>query len=456
MCLAVFDHSLPQLLPRPEVRIEHLIVRECRIAALLDPKIAICWEPSKPSNVRDQLFKQTLISERVLKSIRREACFLYGFAPPCPVFAPPIVIPDSSDLLEAVAAQSVSAVRLGSSTNLIQDVLFVHLKERLHLSVPSVEEHGLDVFHGCSRLSGLGTHQRKPRNTAKDSGLNSGRLVRRKAHVFHFSNCPRLVAVQFLLMRCKDWAMESSSIWIKFRRATEHLEALKKTIAIDVASYGERHTVTDGSGKERLDLLEPTPLIALFAGEFIYQLRSTLDHLAFDLVQQNLAGANLPVNWEQDCAFPIWCDPLKPGQKTPLPIGTFKRLPGITTEAHTLIERVQPYYPPGTGSVNNYLRLLNALSNIDKHRRFALTRTRAIVRHRVIYASGITGDGWVTLDNGEEVPTLYGDERDPIVDVERRTTLTIAFDERLALGDATTVPVDTLLEGMLPQMCGKK
>ena len=243
--------------------------------------------------------------------------------------------------------------------------------------------------------------------------------------------------------------MEPSSIWIKFRRATEHLEALKKTIAIDVASYGERHTVTDGSGKERLDLLEPTPLIAMLAGEFVYQLRSTLDHLAFDLVQRSTNAATSPPRWEQDCAFPIWCDPLKPGQTTPLPFGTFKKLPGIPLDAHRIIEKVQPYYPRGTGSVNNYLKLLNTLSNIDKHRRFALTRTRAIVRHRVIYASGVTGDGWVTLDNGEEVPTLYGDERDPIVDVERRTTLTVAFDERLALGDATTVPVDTLLEGML-------
>src|ERR1017187_4230889 len=164
--------------------------------------------------------------------------------------------------------------------------------------------------------------------------------------------------------------MESLSIWMKFKRAVEHLEALKNAIAQDVASYGDRFTIK-ADGKETIDVLEPTPLISLHAGELIYQLRSSLDHVAFDLVNLNWSQIALPANWQEDCAFPIWCDPLKPGQTPPLPYGVFKRLPGIPVQAHTLIKSVQPYY--SIGSANNSLRLLNTLSNIDKHRRFALT-----------------------------------------------------------------------------------
>ena len=251
--------------------------------------------------------------------------------------------------------------------------------------------------------------------------------------------------------------MESLSIWLKFKRAIEHLEAIKDAIAQDVASYGNRFT-RKADGKETLDLFEPTPLISLFAGEFIYQLRSALDHVAFDLVQMNKGGVTLPTDWQEDCAFPIWCDPLKAGQTAPLPYGTFKKLPGIPIQAHTLIERVQPYYPPhvtGPGSPNVSLRMLNNLSNIDKHRRFALTTTRAKVRHRVIFKSGFTGESLNTLDHGAEISTPYAGEDDPIVDVERSTTLTIAFDERDALGDTSGVPIDDLLESILGDVWGK-
>jgi hypothetical protein len=248
--------------------------------------------------------------------------------------------------------------------------------------------------------------------------------------------------------------MESLSIWLKIKRAIEHLEALKDAIAQDVSSYGDNF-IRKADGKETLDLLEPSPMISLLAGEFIYQLRSALDHTAFDLVQMNKGNIVLPTDWQEGCAFPIWCDSLKPGQKTPLPYGTFKKLPGIPVQAHTLIEKVQPYYPSGTGSINTSLGMLNKLSNIDKHRRFALTRTRAKVRHRVIFKSGFRGESINTLDHGAEIPPPYAGEDDPIVDVERSTTLTIAFDERDMLGDASGVPIGDLLEEIFSDVWGK-
>ena len=245
--------------------------------------------------------------------------------------------------------------------------------------------------------------------------------------------------------------VEAESISFKLIRATQHLEAIKSAITQDAATYGDRFIVK-ADGKETLDLLEPTPLIAMLAGEFIYQLRSTLDHLAFDLVKVNSDGVVLPLKWEEDCMFPIWTDPLKPGQTTPFPYGKFKGLPGIPVDAHTIIERVQPYYPPGTGAINTSLRLLNNLSNIDKHRRFAITVTRAQIRHDLIFKSGYTGYSIETLEHGAEIPTPYAGEEDPIVEVERSTSLRVAFNEKDALGAASGVPIDDLLETILKEV----
>jgi hypothetical protein len=231
----------------------------------------------------------------------------------------------------------------------------------------------------------------------------------------------------------------------------EHLASIKSTVAQDAATYGDRFTVK-ADGKETIDLLEPTPLISMLAGELIYQLRSALDHLAFDLVQMNRSGIAFPANWEENCMFPIWTNPLKPGQKPPLPYGTFKRLPGIPIDVHTIIERVQPYYPAGTGAINTSLKLLNNLSNIDKHRRFALTVTRAQIRHNLIHKSGVTGYSIETLEHGAEISMPYAGEDDPIVEVERSTTLAVAFNERNALGDASGVPIDHLLEMILSEV----
>ncbi len=190
----------------------------------------------------------------------------------------------------------------------------------------------------------------------------------------------------------------------------------------------------------------------MLAGELIYQLRSALDHLAFDVVERNLSGATLPPKWEEDCQFPIWIKPLKPGQTIPQPLGAFKNLPGISIEAHTIIERAQPYYR--VGAVNNCLRFLAHLSNIDKHRRFALTRTRAQVRYDVLHKSGITGYSMETLEHGAEIPPPYEWKDDPIVQVDRSTELKITFNERSTLGDATDVPIETLLETIVGEIFG--
>lgn len=242
---------------------------------------------------------------------------------------------------------------------------------------------------------------------------------------------------------------ESNSAWLKLVRASKQLETLRHGIAAD--SNRELNEVLLRSqlpsGKPTLSLPEPDAGIAILAGEIIYQLRSALDHLAFDLVQCNKNGITLPTDWGKNCAFPTWTE-LRIGQMPPLPYGVFKNLPGIPAEAHTIIERVQPYYP--VGAANGWLERLAALSNIDKHRRFALTRTRASYRVNLLMGSGIRSSGIVNLDHGAELPTpLHPDEPDTIVEMDRSISLFAAFDEPDALGDATTMRIEQLLEEML-------
>ncbi|MGH9494657.1 MAG: hypothetical protein ACRD3B_06635, partial [Candidatus Sulfotelmatobacter sp.] len=156
----------------------------------------------------------------------------------------------------------------------------------------------------------------------------------------------------------------------KLNRVPEKIEAIKAHSDTYIAQNPPQ-VVMDGDGKTTLDMPVPVPPhISVVVGEILYQLRSTLDHLAFHLVKLNPGGATLPVGWEDRCKFPLMLD-LKIGQAAPLPLGCFNNLPGISAKAHAFIESVQPYYR--VGKVNSCLRFLRELCNRDKHRYLLLT-----------------------------------------------------------------------------------
>src|SRR5262249_43983072 len=115
----------------------------------------------------------------------------------------------------------------------------------------------------------------------------------------------------------------------------------------------------------------PPPEISILAGEVLYQVRSSLDYLAFDLVKLNPSSIALPVDWKKNCCFPLWVNT----PKNPPVYNCFKHiLPGITKPAFAFIEGVQPYHRGnGLFAICNVLRFLAELSNIDKHRNLNLT-----------------------------------------------------------------------------------
>ncbi len=99
--------------------------------------------------------------------------------------------------------------------------------------------------------------------------------------------------------------LDSASV--KTVRAAENLEAIRRVIN-SLASANSYEIVKDADGKEKIRfLIQPPTPIAVLAGEGVYQLRSALDHLAFDLVKRNQAGITLPANWETRLTCPSFC-----------------------------------------------------------------------------------------------------------------------------------------------------
>jgi hypothetical protein len=151
----------------------------------------------------------------------------------------------------------------------------------------------------------------------------------------------------------------------KLDRAEEHLNAIGKLLR--PYRYGSFHVVTQygpNSTSRELVLRLPNPGLppSIIIGDCLYNMRSALDHLVWQLVELNHHPAG---TWNM---FPICIDVLKFADDI-----RRKRLHGVSREAQTIIEALQPYHHrQGSGHLDP-LWVLNELANIDKHRTLNLT-----------------------------------------------------------------------------------
>jgi hypothetical protein len=238
---------------------------------------------------------------------------------------------------------------------------------------------------------------------------------------------------------------------LQTHRAAEHIETLQSR-ATEYASDDTNLVVEDCDGAKKLRFPdEPPPEIAVLAGEIVYHLRSALDHLAFELVKANPRGVMLPAKWQRNCRFPLCMEVPKRGNppvpiSLPLPFNYFKdSLPGITEQAFTFIEALQPY---NDGSGPLQLGWLEQLANIDKHRHFHLVNPQAY-QFEHIWSPRIDSYDLSPLQEGTEVkPTLHStDELSDAVFVERGIAHPfISFDESALPKEVTDVPVDNVLQ----------
>jgi hypothetical protein len=236
----------------------------------------------------------------------------------------------------------------------------------------------------------------------------------------------------------------------KVERARKHLESLE-LCASGYTSDEANLVVDESEGAKKLRFPnKPSSDIAIFAGEIIYQLRSALDHLAFELVKSNPTGTILPPKWDRKCRFPLCLEVPTYGEPTiprplPLAFNFFEdSLPNITPEAFSIVERLQPY---NGGNGPAQLGCIEKLANIDKHHHFHVVVTQAYqtehVRSRIIDSEMIH-----RLQDGAEIkPTLHDPaELQDAVYVQRGITGTfISFDEGALPQELADLSIDDVL-----------
>jgi hypothetical protein len=243
---------------------------------------------------------------------------------------------------------------------------------------------------------------------------------------------------------------------LKLARIAIHLDEINGIIDDLAKSKDTYEIIKDTDGKETLHFLVDAPTdIQIIAGEIIYQFRSVLDHLAFQLVKSNPQGLALPERWDEHCQFPLLLDvPKRKDTRLPYPVPVprefFKdRLPGISEEAYAFIEGVQPYRN-GPG-VHNILRIVGRLANIDKHRHLYVLLPRVAVQDEVTYSDGIRGASVQGgLKHGAEIPLLDEIPGYSPRNVKRSFTRYITFDETIGVGP-DSLGTENVLEICLEQ-----
>lgn len=240
--------------------------------------------------------------------------------------------------------------------------------------------------------------------------------------------------------------LDSASL--KIDRASEHLEAMKKVVGSLASTPNSYELVEDGKGKEKIHfLIQPPPQITILAGEIVYQLRSALDHLAFELVKVNPMDITLPTDWETKCCFPLW---LNVHKKRPIYNCFDHVLPGISKTAFAFIEGVQPYRS-GPGP-HNAMRLIAKLSNIDRHRYLNVTLPKASQYHHLALSEGRQYSyGRGGLKNGAEIEGSPS-KADDILEVRRSFATYVTFDEPTVGNGPDSLEVEHVLDVCLDQV----
>jgi hypothetical protein len=165
-------------------------------------------------------------------------------------------------------------------------------------------------------------------------------------------------------------SLELAGCLLKLARARDHLDNLKARIEAfrEPKPYRlirETQTETDGYSDDvfRVEVLRTPPLDwSLVIGELLYNVHSSLDHLANRLADRH--GSS------QRVTFPIFKNRSKFWRKDK--DGSWNgrsgaaRLMLMPPDVHRLVEEVQPYQR-GDDAPSHPLWLLHELSNADKH-----------------------------------------------------------------------------------------
>lgn len=189
------------------------------------------------------------------------------------------------------------------------------------------------------------------------------------------------------------------SVRLKVVRAKEHLDFLYGEIGRFWASEPKpcefiREDDTKESGYVlRFKVNKTLPLEwSLVVGDFAHNLRSALDHLAWQLA---LLTTDKP---KSSTEFPIFNDSSKFKDSHG---GAQRKMKDILTSAHSVIESLQPYNR-GNWSEVEHLWWLHELDRIDKHREIVPCFTQTMVKFS--YLDGVFRSG--RLNDGDRIKIM--------------------------------------------------
>ena len=175
--------------------------------------------------------------------------------------------------------------------------------------------------------------------------------------------------------------------WEKWERAREHYEALAEEIARLIPRDSRYNPVyaysvpvqAEHVGREYRFYADAGPPLdgtrcALILGDALFNLRSALDHIVFQLHLRRYKG-RIPSDVERVSAFPIL------GKRRKTPTSHWREIQCLSFKQRRAIEFLQPYYTRHDHlvEVRRALAELNTLNNIDKHRHLHVIRAGVVM-----------------------------------------------------------------------------
>jgi len=238
----------------------------------------------------------------------------------------------------------------------------------------------------------------------------------------------------------------------RLARADEHISDLEREIA-DFRGLHPNLYRTDYDPKtaelsHRLQQEPAPPRFSVIAGEVLFLLRSSLDHLVGQLLlAQVTPPANLGAAMERS-TFPI-CDTANAWKSF-----DWTKIPDVSAQVRTAIAAYQPCNrTDGLPPEDHPLAVLSSLNNIDKHRKLLVLTNKITASHKISMVRPVeirdlrfetniaSTESETDLARGHVEVAPDGD-----VDVQSHVTTEIAFQQ---FGSAKVEPVIPALQGLL-------
>jgi len=161
---------------------------------------------------------------------------------------------------------------------------------------------------------------------------------------------------------------------LKIERANENIRNLESEIGPFLQTnanclFSEEDPKTGHYSMKFVGDVSSVTRFSVLAGEIVYHLRSSLDHLVWRLTN--------PALHSKHTSFPIYISDPRKHPKPNVLKGYERKIEGVSSTARAIIERMQPYHR--ATPVNDPLAIINELNVKDKHHELAVTFVRAKV-----------------------------------------------------------------------------